>query len=147
MHLTRESEYALLGLTHLVQAPPGVPVSVGEVAAARRLPEEFLSKIFQKLARHGVVVSGRGRGSGFTLARPPAEVRLAEVIEAVEGPTIFQRCLLWRGYCADSHPCPLHFRLRDLHPGIRGLLNEVSLADYMEQSGHRAVRAGDVPPP
>jgi Rrf2 family transcriptional regulator, iron-sulfur cluster assembly transcription factor len=140
MHLTRESEYALLGLRHLAASAAETPVSIAEIAAARRLPPQFLSKIFQKLARAGLLVGGRGRGQGYRIARPASEIRMREILQATEGAESVKGCLLWQGYCGDENPCPLHHRLRDMHERIRVLMDEITLADYLQTAEHVAVR-------
>jgi Rrf2 family transcriptional regulator, iron-sulfur cluster assembly transcription factor len=141
VHLTRESEYALLGIGYLATAERGRHISVAEAAEARGIPAQFLSKIFQKLARAEILVGGRGRGRGYVLARPPAEITMGEILAAVEGPESLQGCLLWQGYCGDANPCPLHHTLRDTHHHVRGLVGAVTIADYLARSEHRAVRS------
>jgi Rrf2 family protein len=141
MHLTRESEYACLGLGYLAEhATELTPVSAAEAAVARDLPAHFLSKIFQKLARAGLLVGGRGRGHGYVLARPTTEISLREILEAVEGEESLNGCLLWQGYCGDANPCPLHHRLREVHERIRALMDEVTLAEYLDRAAHSAIR-------
>lgn len=140
MHLTRESEYALLALTYLAAADGTAPVSVNEIAEARKLPVHFLAKILQKLGRDRIVTGGRGRGRGYVLARPIDRIKLADVLRAVEPPENMNSCLLWQGYCGDANPCPLHHRLKPVHRHIRELLGSVSLADYVKGARHRAVR-------
>ena len=136
MRLTKESEYALLGLAALAAVPAGGLKSLGDIAENQRLPREFLSKIFQKMVRHGLLVSGRGRGSGYALARAPTSITLREILEAVEGPRMLQQCLLWQEHCADENPCPLHHRLKELHPVIVSMLETVTLAEYVADSNH-----------
>jgi Rrf2 family transcriptional regulator, iron-sulfur cluster assembly transcription factor len=140
MHLTRESEYALLGLGYLAQADGQGLVSAAEAAEARGIPPQFLSKIFQKLARAGIIVGGRGRGRGYGLARAPESITMREILTAVEGPDSLQGCLLWQGYCGDADPCPLHHRLRETHHRVRDMMDEVTVADYLDQADHNAVR-------
>jgi Rrf2 family transcriptional regulator, iron-sulfur cluster assembly transcription factor len=140
MHLTRASEYALLGLRHLAESPGEAPVSIAEIAAARELPPQFLSKIFQKLARAGLLIGGRGRGHGYRIARPASDIRMREILQATEGEASVKGCLLWQGYCGDENPCPLHHRLRDMHERVRLLMDEITLADYLQTAEHVAVR-------
>lgn len=140
MHLTRESEYALLAMAHLAESRPGARVSVAAMAEARRLPVPYLAKILQKLRRAGLVTGGRGRGQGYTLARPPARIAIGRVLEAVEPPANLDTCLLWQGYCGDANPCPLHHRLKPVHREIRDLLGDISLAEYLAEAGHQAMR-------
>lgn len=140
MHLTRESEYALLALAHLAESAPGTTASAAAMAEARRLPIPYLSKILQKLGRAGLVTGGRGRGRGYSLARPAARIAIREVLEAVEPPANLDTCLLWQGYCGDANPCPLHHRLRLVHQEIRDLLGAITLAEYLDRAGHQAMR-------
>ncbi len=111
MNLTRESEYALKGLARLATYPVGTMVPMAEIAAEQQLPTTFLAKIFQKLARHGLLDADRGRGSGYMLRGEPSSIRVRDVLEAVEGPMALKRCLLWTGHCSEAEPCPLHHRL------------------------------------
>ncbi len=140
MPFTRESEYALLGLAILADRDPAAVVSLGDVAAEGDLPKPFLAKVFMKLARHGLLTAHRGRGRGYSLARPPGEVLVRDVLEAVEGPRLDNRCLFWDGHCHDTNPCPLHFRLKDLNADFRRALESLTLADYLAESEHEQVR-------
>lgn len=140
MHLTRESEYALLGLAVLALRPEHDTVPLAEIADGKALPPTFLAKIFQKLARHGLVTAGRGPGSGYALARPPEAITMRQIFEAVEGPRVLQRCLLWQGHCGDRNPCPLHYRLKGFRPALESVLNGITLAEYVAESS-RASRA------
>lgn len=130
MNLTRESEYALRGLVRLATYPPGYMVSHSEIAEAEGLPAAFLAKIFQKLARHGVLEAERGRGSGYMLRDSPAETPIGRVFEAIEGPQALKRCLLWGGHCSETAPCPLHDRLQHLHTELDEVLAKITLADF-----------------
>jgi Rrf2 family protein len=134
MNLTRESEYALRGLARLGTYPPGSMVPHSVIAEAEHLPPTFLAKIFQKLARHGVLEAERGRGSGYALRDLPAATRLSDIFEAVEGPEALKRCLLWGGHCTDTTPCPLHNRLRPLHDRLDAVLNDLTLADFLSET-------------
>ncbi len=134
MNLTRESEYALKGLARLAAYPAGTMVPMAEIAAEQQLPATFLAKIFQKLARHGLLDADRGRGSGYMLRGEPSSIRVRDVLEAVEGPMALKRCLLWTGHCSETEPCPLHYRLKSFRSQLDQMLNEVTLAEYVEVS-------------
>jgi len=136
LNLTRESEYALKGLAVLAMRPVGDVVPLAEIAEVQQLPGTFLAKIFQKLARHGLLEADRGRGSGYMLRGAPSGIRIRDVLEAVEGPMALKRCLLWTGHCSETEPCPLHHRLEPLRTQLDQMLNEVTLAEYVEVSLH-----------
>ena len=136
MNLTRESEYALRGLAGLATHPPGNVVPLVEIAEVQQLPSTFLAKIFQKLVRHGLLESDRGRGSGYMLIGAPSDIRVRDILEAIEGPLALKQCLLWSGHCSESEPCPLHYRLKGVRSQLDKVLNEVTLAEYVEVSLH-----------
>lgn len=136
MKLGRESAYAIEGLLALAAGPVGVPMLLGDIAARRRVPQSFLAKIFQKLARSGIVLSSRGAVRGYALARRPREITVKEIFLAVEGPDLFDRCIFWSDRCADSDPCPMHFRWKRMKKRIIGeLMERTTLADLAKRSG------------
>ena len=94
----------------------------------------MLFRSFQKLSRHGLLEAERGRGSGYALSRDAAAIRVRDIVEAVEGPLALEQCLLWGGHCNDKQPCPLHYRLKSLRPQLDAILNEITLADYVNES-------------
>ncbi len=86
MKLTRASDYALGALVHLARAGLGRPVASHEMADAHRIPERFLVKVLRPLVSAGILRSVKGPGGGYRLGRPPKQVSLLEVVEAVDGP-------------------------------------------------------------
>lgn len=137
MKFSRESEYGLKGLLFLAQQPPGSTLPLFEIANASHLPRSFLAKIFQKFVQHGLVRSQRGRQRGYALARPPKEISTREVLEAIEGPDLFERCIFWNDQCGKDDPCPLHNRLTTLKPQFVKLLDETMLDDLAQGGGGR----------
>ena len=86
MKLTRAATYALHALHHMASRGGDAPVPSHVVARARGIPELFLLKVLKQLVSARVLVSLKGPNGGYRLARPPGDVSLLEVIEAVEGP-------------------------------------------------------------
>jgi len=89
---TRASDYALRGMVYLARQPAGKLSMASEIATAEDMPEYFFSKIFQSLAKSGLVNSFRGSNGGFVLARSPEEIRVLDVIEAIDGPISTSKC-------------------------------------------------------
>jgi Rrf2 family iron-sulfur cluster assembly transcriptional regulator len=131
MRLSRETRYALIALTELAAHGSGEPVEARRLAEATDLPAAYLSKILQMLSRAGIVDASRGRG--YTLVRPADSVTLREILVAIEGSDMFvEGCIFWREECSDANPCPLHWRWRDLRPGIEQVVGGVTLAQIRE---------------
>jgi len=93
MQLTRSVGYGLEGILYLAAQGKGEPAFVREISRATAIPETFLAKIFQRLASKGLIRSRRGFRGGFLLARPAGHITLREIVEALEGPIAFDRCL------------------------------------------------------
>ncbi|MCW5837509.1 MAG: Rrf2 family transcriptional regulator [Labilithrix sp.] len=87
LRLSNRGRYALKAVFDLA-VHGDAPVQVRDVATRQRIPLRFLEQIFQLLKRGGLVESKRGPRGGFTLAREPDEVKLGDVLRAVEGPVV-----------------------------------------------------------
>ncbi len=87
MRVSTRGDYACRALLSLALRPDRAqPVSVRDIAERTALPQPYLEQILLALKGAGLVRSKRGVGGGYTLARPAAEIRLSEIISAVDGP-------------------------------------------------------------
>lgn len=68
----------------------------------------FLTKILQHLTHAGILASYKGPNGGVKLAKPPKQIYLIDIIEAIDGVSIFNNCILGFTDCCDDKPCPLH---------------------------------------
>jgi len=129
MKLSRESDYGLRGLVALVRRDPDRATMLADIAAAEGLPYSFLSKIFQKLAQHRILTAHRGAHRGYTLARPPGAITVREVLEAIEGPDLADRCLIWDRDCSPVRRCMLHAEVAAAGRVLAASLEKTTLAD------------------
>jgi Rrf2 family protein len=129
MELTRKGEYAIRGVIYLAQQPPGKMSLISEIAEAAEVPQTFLAKIFQSFAKLGIVNSYRGTGGGFTLSRPASNISLREVVEAVEGPIIPNRCLIGNGACDRDAVCNVHSVWRTVQIQVVQILDSVTIEE------------------
>jgi len=106
---------------------------IGDIASAMEMPRTFLAKIFQDLAKKGLIKSERGTGGGFVLARLPEQITLCEIVEAIEGPIMPNQCLMGEGMCSFQKTCPVHPVWRRLQKVTRGILEEVTLKTLAAQ--------------
>ncbi|MBA3809169.1 MAG: Rrf2 family transcriptional regulator [Solirubrobacterales bacterium] len=88
MHVTAKADYAVRAVIELAQSNQGAPRKVDDIAQAQAIPVSFLENILTQLRSTGIVRSQRGPEGGYWLAHPPAEVSLADIIRAVEGPLV-----------------------------------------------------------
>ena len=127
--LTRKGEYGIRGIIFLAQQPPGKISLLSEIAAESEVPATFLAKILQEFGKNGLVQSYRGAGGGFTLARPPDEITLRDVVEAVEGPIIPNHCLSSPRLCSRSATCRAHEVWQTVQNRVVEVLEGVTLAE------------------
>jgi Rrf2 family protein len=102
---------------------------IEELVRGTDLPKDFMAKIFQKLAKAGILVSTKGRGGGFTLAKPPHEITLMQVVEVLEGPQCSDRCVVGLEKCNDHMPCPQHDLYKPIRQRLKDYLQTTTLAD------------------
>ncbi len=108
MELTRKGEYAIRGIVYLAGRPTDKVCLLNDIATAVDVPSTFLAKIFQQFSKIGLVKSFRGTGGGFMLGRAPENITLLEVVEAVEGPIVPNRCVVNPSDCDRSGYCNVH---------------------------------------
>lgn len=108
MEITRQADYAVRAVLELALQPSGARLSCETIAQRHNIPLAFLTKISARLAAEGIVHSQRGVNGGVQLARPPEEINLLEVVEAIDGPVTFNRCNRKPSECARSRTCPVH---------------------------------------
>jgi Rrf2 family protein len=86
LRVTTRTRYAIRALYHLAFHRPGQATQAKEIAEVQKIPLRFLEQILQDLRRAGVIEARRGPRGGYALARPPAEISMADVLRAVRGP-------------------------------------------------------------
>jgi len=116
MGLLNISEGSTIGLHAALYLAkrPGESVTTACAAEALQVSAAHLSKVFQRLARSGLLKAVRGPKGGYSLDRPLTDIRLRDVFEAIEGPMKLRDCLMTRP-CAKQDECLLGDMLRDIN--------------------------------
>jgi Rrf2 family protein len=134
MRVSAKVDYALRALAELAVAPAG-PVKAERLATAQEIPLKFLENILLELRRAEIVSSQRGAEGGYQLAKPAAEISVADVIRAVEGPIATVRGARPEDVAYTGAAVGLQEVWIDLRASMRGVLEETSLADLVSRSG------------
>ncbi|MBI1951857.1 MAG: Rrf2 family transcriptional regulator [Acidobacteria bacterium] len=132
MQLTRGVEYGIEGILYLARRCDGEPALIREISRATAIPEMFLSKIFQRLATRGIIRSRRGFRGGFRLARPAGRISLREIVEAVQGPIEFHRCLDHLRARGRRHRCHVQRVFRKIQRKVASILDQTTLEDILQ---------------
>jgi Rrf2 family protein len=125
------TEYAIRGLSELAIREPGQRVLLDDLVAdaGSKLPRDFMAKVFQKLAKAGLLKSAKGRGGGFELARPAHDITLSDIVGAIEGPQAYDQCVVGLEKCNDTMPCPQHDLYKPIRQRWKDYLSTTTLAD------------------
>lgn len=131
MRVSAKADYAIRAMIELdaAGASAGQPAKGEAISTAQAIPVNFLERILSELRVHGLVHSKRGADGGYWLGRDPAQISVADIIRAVEGPLASVR-----GESADEleyrgHAEPLRDVYVSLRASIRDVLENVTLAD------------------
>jgi Rrf2 family protein len=128
MRVSAKADYAIRAAVELAAAGDG-PVKGERLAAAQGIPGNFLENILGDLRNSGIVASRRGADGGYWLARPAGEVTLADVIRAVDGPLAAVRGLRSEKVEYEGAAASLREVWIAVRASLRGVLEQVTLAD------------------
>jgi FeS assembly SUF system regulator len=123
------TDYAVVVLSQMARSD-GKVFAAPDLADATGLPLPSVSKVLRLLALGHLIASRRGAAGGYVLARPPAEINVAQIIGALEGPVSLTACVDGaEGACKVETLCPLRGHWDLLNRTVRGALEQVSLAE------------------
>src|SRR5258708_6823757 len=129
MIYSRSAEYAIRAFVHLAQVPESKYAMVKNIAEQEDIPAHFLAKILQQLARKGLLRSSKGPTGGFTLRVPSGDIRLLDIVEALDGLAEYEKCAAGLAECTDDTACPLHDSWKALRSRIMDYLGRNTIAD------------------
>lgn len=137
---SQTAEYALRAMVHLAATRSSTTLRSEEISRATCVPAKYLSKVLRDLVVAKLVSSQRGPNGGFTLSRPPKDISLYDVVQAVDPFQRIEGCPL--GDSSHIKLCPLHRRLDDAMSLIQQQFKEISLADILAESSPTPGRCG-----
>jgi Rrf2 family protein len=133
MLLSQTSEYALRAMAWLAAARRDFPVRAKDLSEGSGIPPHYLSKVLRRLVLADLLVSQKGQGGGFVLARPPGEIRFIDILAAVDAYPTQGRCAFGWGACNETNPCPLHDTWSELNDTIRDWAANTTLANVQTE--------------
>ena len=138
-HVSKASQYAVRALTFLARQPPSEAVLIRDIARAETIPRPFLAKVIRLLGQGGLIDSFKGPRGGIRLARPPHKITVREIIECIDGVTLFDGCFLGLQECNDEAPCPIHEHWKVIRERLIGELRSITLADIAAVTSRRSL--------
>jgi Rrf2 family protein len=137
LRLSKKADYALIAMKYLATRRDQASASAREIAEQYDIPIELLAKVLQRLARRGLVTSHQGTRGGYRLARPVAQISVADIIQAIDGPLTVTACSTDAENCGQYSKCSIRDPLWKIKDRIVSALSTCSLqeisADLLEE--------------
>ena len=101
-------KHSIQAMMHLAEND-GKLIMVSHIAENCEIPKHYLAKLVQTLSKHHLIKSVQGRNGGIQLNKPPSEIKIIDIIHAIEGPPPEnEMCIFGLDKCSDQVPCPIH---------------------------------------
>ena len=137
MKFTRATEYAFRALRFLASQIEERWFSIQEIAKAEQVPVQFLSKVMQQLSQASIVQSTCGKSGGYRLSKPPDQIRMSDVVLAMEGPVTVNNCLAFPGECSFQNQCKMHPVWVELQEAIDSILSKYDITMIVNSKKRR----------
>lgn len=131
--LSKTGLHAVRAMVALARLPTGVYAGAASVASDIGAPPNYLGKLLKNLAEQGLLVSQKGIGGGFRLARAATEITLFDVVDPIDHIGRWSGCILGLSACSDTVPCPLHERWKTVRTAYLHVLQKTTLAEIVVQ--------------
>ena len=128
LRFTKRADYGLMAIHYIAIHDDLGAVSAKRIAEEFSIPQELMAKILQRLAKERLIVSQNGPKGGYVLTRRPAEISVAEVIRALEGPISIVSCLE-DDDCPQMERCSLRRPVKKIQVAITQMLDSMTLAE------------------
>lgn len=142
MQLTRAADYAVRVMLHLASQPEGAVISRNTLAQASDVPESFLSKILQAMARAGLIQARRGVVGGFVLLPRGARSSVLDVVESIDGPMALNICLSHSNLCRQAESCSARQVWAEAQSAMVDVLRRAKIAEMAARGPSCGLHAG-----
>lgn len=144
MVFSKTCNYALRASIFIVSQKDRNFIPIKEISESLNISFHFLTKILQTLTDSGLMISFRGPKGGVKLAKSDSEITLYEIISAIDGTDIFERCVLGLDDCHNSKPCPLHEQWQGIRENIKSIFQRNTLEILNNRMATEKLRISDI---
>ena len=128
---SKTCEYGIKAMIFVAQkSKDGSRVGIKEIAKGTDAPEHFVAKIMQELSRKKLVHSVKGPNGGFYMDQQDLQTSLADIVQALDGNSIYSDCVLGLKTCNEKKPCPVHDQYRDIKKNLIKMIEENTIGDF-----------------
>lgn len=137
---SKKCELALQAVLFLSVQEKGRVFKAGEISDELKVPKEFVSKMLQILTSSGIVGSKKGKAGGFYLGKEQSDIKLIDIVMAIDGDEVFSSCVLGFPGCSSESPCPVHEKWGKLRDDAFNMLAKETLEELKEKTKNKLAR-------
>lgn len=138
--ISKSCKYAIRASVFIAsKAEEDIKLGVKEIAAEIEAPAAFTGKILQTLNKHKIVTSLKGPYGGFYCEAYQLNLPVIEIVNAVDGLSVFRECVMGLHECSDEHPCPMHHKYSKTRDLLMRTFQETTLGSLAEDLSNGAV--------
>ena len=130
--LSKTSAQVINALVELAKLPEGECKGAKNIAKKIKAPQNYLGKMLQNLSYKKIVISQKGMGGGFRLARDPKKISLYEIVEPIDNVSLWSECALGLKKCSDSAPCAVNHNWKNVRDCYYKFLKTTSIASLVK---------------
>jgi FeS assembly SUF system regulator len=142
IRLGKLTDYGVVLMTYMAREGSAQLRTSRDLAVESKLPLPTVSKVLKKLLESGLLTSHRGIKGGYSLAKKPDQISVADIIVAIEGPIALTECSDGVGMCDVERSCPIKSNQRIVSAVVRGALERVTLAELLHPLQLVAIKNG-----
>lgn len=131
---SKKCELALQAVLFLSIKKDKTIYTASDISREMKVPKEFVAKMLQILTESGIVGSKKGKNGGFYLAKRPSNIKLIDIVEAIDGVAVFNNCVLGFPGCSKEEPCPVHDKWGKLRDEAYKMLSTETLEQLKEKT-------------
>lgn len=133
MRLTTKGRFAVMAMADLALHGGCGPITLSSISERQKISQSYLEQLFGKLRKRNIVVAVRGPGGGYYLARPSAQISVADIVVAVDESVDATRCG-GKANCHDDKQCITHDLWMGLNEALYGYMSGVSLQQLVDDA-------------
>jgi FeS assembly SUF system regulator len=129
LRISKLTDYGIVLLARFAREEPGTTLTAREMSESTALPHPVVSKMLKTLAAAALLQSHRGAKGGYSLAREPEQVTVADILQALEGPIALMECSAGPGHCGQESSCGVREPWQRINQTVHSALQAMTLAE------------------
>ncbi len=132
--LTNAAKYAIRAVLYLTEkVNTGEKLNGKDISKNLDMPDAFIAKLLQKLAKYNIVSSAKGPKGGFYMSEKNLNKHIDDIIIAIDNKDIFEGCFLGLPVCSDENPCPIHHIVAPFKEQLQDKFQKMTILDFAKE--------------